>query len=50
MLKNWKTTFCGLGTIITGIVLIIKHQTNEGIVNIMTGLGLTFAKDHNNSH
>jgi hypothetical protein len=45
--KNWKTTLFGFSTILSGIVLIIKHQASEGIINIITGLGLSFAKDHN---
>jgi hypothetical protein len=48
MFKNWKTSTCGIGTIVTGIVLIFKHQAQEGIVNIITGLGLIFAKDNTN--
>lgn len=47
-IRNWKTTLFGISTILSGVVLIIKHQASEGIINILTGLGLSFAKDHNN--
>ena len=46
--KNWKTTFFGIASIISGIALIMKGQTIEGITAITTGLGLGVAKDHNN--
>lgn len=46
MFKSWKTTLCGLASIITGVTLILRHQTQEGIVTILTGFGLVNAKDH----
>lgn len=46
--KNWKTTFFGFASVISGIALILKGQTIEGITAITTGLGLAVAKDHNN--
>ena len=46
--KNWKTTFFGIASIISGVALIMKGQTIEGITAITTGLGLGVAKDHNN--
>lgn len=45
--KNWKTTFFGLASIISGVALIMKGNTIEGITAITTGLGLGVAKDHN---
>jgi len=44
---SWKTTLFGLTSLLTGVTLIIKGQMLEGITSIATGLGLTFAKDHN---
>ena len=45
--KNWKTTFFGIASIISGVALIMKGNTIEGITAITTGLGLGVAKDHN---
>ena len=46
--KNWKTTFFGIASVISGVALIMKGQTIEGITAITAGLGLGVAKDHNN--
>ena len=46
--KNWKTTFFGIASVISGVALILKGQMIEGITAISTGLGLGMAKDHNN--
>ena len=46
MFKNWKTTLFGIGSIITGAVMIVKGQFNEGITSIIAGVGLVFSKDH----
>lgn len=46
--KNWKTTFFGFASVISGVALILKGQTVEGFTAITAGLGLGFAKDHNN--
>ena len=46
--KNWKTTFFGIASLISGVALIMKGQTIEGITAITAGLGLGVAKDHNN--
>ena len=45
--KNWKTTFFGIASIISGVALIMKGQTIEGLTAITAGLGLGAAKDHN---
>ena len=47
LFKNWKTTFFGLTTIATGVMMIMKGHVTEGITAISTGLGLAAAKDHN---
>ena len=44
--KNWKTTFFGIASVISGIALIIKGSVIEGVTAITTGLGLGMAKDH----
>lgn len=44
--RNWKTTFFGAASIISGIALILKGNMIEGITAITTGLGLGMAKDH----
>ena len=44
--NNWKTTFFGLASLISGVALILKGQTIEGLTAITTGLGLGVAKDH----
>ncbi len=44
--KNWKTTFFGLASVISGVALILKGQLVEGITAITAGLGLGAAKDH----
>jgi hypothetical protein len=46
MKKNWKTTLFGIGSIITGITLIIKGDIPGGVTAILSGLGLAAAKDH----
>jgi len=43
--RNWKTTFFGLASIVSGVALILKGQMIEGITAITTGLGLGVAKD-----
>ena len=43
---NWKTTFFGFASLISGISFILKGQVVEGITAITTALGLTFAKDY----
>lgn len=48
MRKNWKTTLFGISSIITGIATIIKGDIQNGIAIIVTGVGLVFAKDHDN--
>jgi hypothetical protein len=48
MKKNWKTTFFGFSTIVTGIACIIKGNVLEGLTAISAGFGLGVAKDHNN--
>ena len=45
--KNWKTTFFGVASVISGVALILKGQLIEGITAITAGLGLGVAKDHN---
>lgn len=47
LFKNWKTTFFGLTSVCTGIVLCMHGNFTEGVTAIATGLGLTMAKDHN---
>ena len=44
--KNWKSTFFGITTVLSGAALILKGQPAEGIAIILSGLGLTVAKDH----
>jgi len=44
--KNWKTTFFGLASVISGVALIMKGQLIEGVTAITAGLGLGVAKDH----
>lgn len=47
-IKNWKTTFFGFASVITGVALCIKGHFAEGISAITTGLGLKLAKDFDN--
>lgn len=46
--RNWKTTFFGLASVVSGVALILKGQLIEGITAITAGLGLGVAKDHDN--
>ena len=48
MRRNWKTSFFGISTLISGIATIIKGDIQTGITLIITGGGLIFAKDHDN--
>lgn len=45
MLKNWKTSLFGLGTLLTGIATIVKGDIPGGVTAVLTGLGLFAAKD-----
>lgn len=45
-IKNWKTTFLGISTIIGGVAMIIKGQVAEGVTAIFAGIGLGAAKDY----
>ena len=47
MKKNWKTSLLGFGSIITGVGLFFKGQQLEAVQAIAAGVGLIFAKDHN---
>ena len=44
--KNWKTTFFGIASVISGVALILKGQLIEGVTAITAGLGLGAAKDY----
>ena len=46
--KNWKTTFFGIASVISGLALVLKGQLVEGITAITAGLGLGAAKDFDN--
>jgi len=50
MFKNLKTTLAGLGSIITGVVMIVKGNVIEGVTAITTGIGLVLAKEKDNYH
>ena len=45
MFKNWKTSLMGLGSLISGVLLIIKGDINSGFAAVSTGIGLILAKD-----
>jgi len=45
MFKNWKTSIAGLGSIFTGVALIVKGNLTSGVAAVTTGIGLLFAKD-----
>jgi hypothetical protein len=46
--KNWKTTFFGIASVISGVALILKGNIIEGVTAITTGLGLSVSKDFDN--
>jgi hypothetical protein len=46
-MRNWKTSFFGITTILSGIANLIQGDYITGFTIISTGLGLLFAKDHN---
>jgi len=48
MFKNWKTSIAGIGSIFTGIALIVKGDIAGGVTGVITGIGLVFAKDASN--
>jgi hypothetical protein len=45
MFKNWKTSLMGLGSLISGVLLILKGDVNSGFAAVSTGIGLILAKD-----
>lgn len=45
ILKNWKTSLFGLGSIITGTALMLAGKMVEGIGLITTGISGMLAKD-----
>jgi hypothetical protein len=45
MIKNWKTSLMGLGSVISGVLLILKGDVNSGFAAVSTGIGLILAKD-----
>jgi hypothetical protein len=45
MFKNWKTSLMGLGSLISGVLLILKGDVNSGFAALSTGIGLILAKD-----
>lgn len=48
MRKNWKTTFFGITSVLSGIATIFKGDIYTGVTLVSTGIGLIFAKDHDN--
>lgn len=46
MRKNWKTTFFGITSVLSGVATIFKGDLITGVTLISTGIGLIFAKDH----
>ena len=46
---NWKTTLFGVSAILGGAAMIVKGNPSEGVMSIITGFGLLFAKDHDNA-
>jgi len=46
MKKNWKTTFFGLTSILSGVATIFKGDIYTGVSIITTGIGLIFSKDY----
>lgn len=47
--KNWKTTFFGFASFISGVALILKGQFVEGVTAISTAIGLGVAKDYDSA-
>lgn len=47
-IKNWKTTFFGFASVVSGIALMIKGHFAEGLTAITSGIGLKLAKDFDN--
>lgn len=45
MFRNWKTTLAGIGSIITGISLVVSGNVTEGAAAIIGGIGLLTAAD-----
>lgn len=52
-LISWKTTLAGLAAILTSVVGILQHfndgtpiDINQHVTEVMIGVGLLFAKDH----
>tara|TARA_R110000868_G_scaffold119499_1_gene317205 strand:+ start:132 stop:299 length:168 start_codon:yes stop_codon:yes gene_type:complete len=46
LIRNWKTTLCGLAAIFSGLKIAITSGDWSATVNYITiGLGLFFAKD-----
>ncbi len=43
--KNWKTTFFGLVSVLSGVALVLQGDYAAGVTAISTGLGLGVAKD-----
>jgi hypothetical protein len=48
MRKNWKTTFLGAASIISGVAKIFLGDVHTGVTVIMAGIGLIFSKDYDN--
>ena len=48
MFKNWKTTICGIATILYGVKTIITTgDLNTSWHTIVAGVGLLLSKDFN---
>lgn len=47
MFKNWKTTICGIASVLGGIkIYITTGDISAAMGTIIAGLGLFFAKDY----
>jgi hypothetical protein len=46
MRRNWKTTFFGITSILSGVATIFKGDIYTGVSIITTGIGLIFSKDY----
>ena len=49
MIKSWKTTLLGLATVLFAVAQFVSsgNLTSEIVAQIVAGIGLILAKDHN---
>lgn len=45
IVSNWRTTLCGVCSILCGVYLLLKGSIDHGVALFASGIGLIIARD-----